>query len=100
MRLTLNKEDINILMTLTKDDHLELHTKLQQQMQSHMNKDISKKQNSIQLATKSREDAAQNKILNAINLLRIESKDITTYSIAKVSGCSYNTVKKYYKAKQ
>ena len=95
MRLTLNKKDVNILMTLTKDDHLELHTKLQQQMQSHMNKDISKKQNSIQLATKSREDAAQNKILNAINLLRIENKSITTYSIAKVSGCSFNTVKKY-----
>ncbi len=51
----------------------------------------------IQEATKKREMVAKEKIQNAINLLRIESRNITAYAIAKQSGCSYNTVKKYFK---
>ena len=46
-------------------------------------------------ATKVRSEKAKDKIQNAINILRMENKSITHYSIAQCSGVSYNTVKKY-----
>ena len=46
-------------------------------------------------ATEARTAKAKEKIQNAINLLRIENKKITHYSIAKTAGVSYITVKKY-----
>ena len=96
MRLTLKIEDVEELLRLAKDKNPQLFKSLEEQLKKHLNKDISKKQSSVKLATKKREDAAKEKILNAINLLRIENKSITIYSISKVSKCSYNTVKKYY----
>jgi response regulator of citrate/malate metabolism len=46
-------------------------------------------------ATESRTKAAKEKIQNAINILRMENKKITHYSIAQCSGVSFTTVKKY-----
>ena len=46
-------------------------------------------------ATAKRTAEAKEKIQNAINLLRMENKKITHYSIAKIAGVSYVTVKKY-----
>ena len=37
------------------------------------------------------------KIQNAINLLRLQGKPINAYQIAKLSGVSYNTARKYFK---
>jgi len=48
-----------------------------------------------QKATEARTKRAKKKIDNAINILRLENKPITHYSISKVAGVSYNTVKKY-----
>jgi len=46
-------------------------------------------------ATESRIAKAKEKIQNAINLLRMENKKMTHYSIAKTAEVSYVTVKKY-----
>jgi len=46
-------------------------------------------------ATKARITKAKKKIQNAINILRMENKKLTHYSIAKTAGVSYVTVKKY-----
>jgi len=46
-------------------------------------------------ATAARTKKAKEKIQNAINILRMEDKKITYYSIAKTAGVSYSTVKKY-----
>lgn len=46
-------------------------------------------------ATEARTKAAKEKIQNAINILRMENKKITHYSIAQTSGVSFTTVKKY-----
>jgi len=51
----------------------------------------------IQTATAKRTAHAKAKIQNAINTLKLYNKRITVYQIAKESGCSYNTAKKYYK---
>jgi len=96
MRLTLNSDEVQELIQLLSTQHPRLCSKLSLQYQENICRNLSKKQSSIQEATKSRERTAKNKILNAINILRLQGKDITLYAITKESGCSYNTVKKYY----
>jgi len=39
------------------------------------------------------------KIQNAINLLKLEGKEITAYRVAKEAGVSYNTARKYLEQK-
>ena len=54
-----------------------------------------KKSNAAGAATKARTKKAKEKIQNAINILRMENKKLTHYSIAKQAEVSYLTVKKY-----
>lgn len=97
MRLTLNDDEVTKLLNIIQTIDTELYNVINTQYKADISKDKSKKQSSIKEATKKRERIAKDKIINAINLLRIENKNITAYAIAKKSGCSYNTVKKYYK---
>ena len=46
-------------------------------------------------ATKVRSNKAKYKIDTAVEILRTQRKDITRYSVAKVSGVSFSTVKRY-----
>ena len=55
----------------------------------------AKKSNSARTATMARTQKAKEKIQNAINILRMENKKLTHYSIAKQAEVSYLTVKKY-----
>ena len=48
-----------------------------------------------QRATLTRKNAVRAKIQNAINILRIEGKEITPYRVAKTAEISFNTAKKY-----
>ena len=96
MRLTLNRDEVLELMKIISSVDDTLHAKIKKQYEADISKDITKKQSSIQEATKKREHTAKAKITNAINILRMENKELTPYAISKVSGCSYNTVKKYY----
>ena len=96
MRLTLNDDEVMELMKAISKSNYPLYNKIQKQYNDDISRDITKKQSSIQEATKHRTNAAKAKMLNAINILRLESQEITVSSISKMSGCSYNTVKKYY----
>lgn len=96
MRLTLTDDEVMELMKSIAKSNYPLYSKIQKQYNDDINRDITKKQSSIQEATKSRERTAKAKILNAINILRLQGKEITPYAVTKESGCSYNTVKKYY----
>lgn len=97
MRLTLNDDEVQELMKSISKTNYKLYEKIQIQYNDDINRDITKKQSSIQEATKKRERVAKEKIINAMNILRLEDKQLTAYAIAKESGCSYNTVKKYYR---
>ena len=54
-----------------------------------------KKQETAQKALKVKVSKTKEKVQNAINLLRLQSKPINAYQVAKLSGVSYNTVRKY-----
>ncbi len=59
-----------------------------------------KKTDAAKRATAVRQKRTKEKIQNAINLLKLEGKEITAYSVAKTAGISYNTAKKYLKNAQ
>jgi len=98
VRLTLNDDEVTKLLNIIQSIDTELYNVVNTQYIADKSKDKSRKQLSIKEATRTRERIAKEKINNAINLLRLEDKPLTVYQIAKKSGCSYNTVKKYYKA--
>jgi Fic family protein len=56
-----------------------------------------KKVESAKRASKIKADRAKEKVINAINLLRLQGEEITPYKVAKITGISYNTAKKYLK---
>jgi len=58
-----------------------------------------KKTESAHRATKIRQERVKRKIQDAINILRLEGKEITPYAVAKTAGVSYNTAKKYLEGK-
>lgn len=47
------------------------------------------------IARQTKSKKTKEKILNAIALLKLEGKNLSEYAIAKTSGCSINTIKKY-----
>lgn len=94
MRLTLNDDEVLQLIKLT-STLPELQRTLKTQFEAHHSQDKSKKIQSITKARNERIRDTKEKILNAINLCRLENKPLTVYQVAKISGCSYNTVKKY-----
>ena len=78
------------------DEEKELKNKIYEKLKNAEKHFVSiNKKLATQKATKVRSDRAKDKINNAINLLQLENKAITHYSIAQTSGVSFNTVKKH-----
>jgi len=103
-RVDLSGDDLQKLVQtindFNKNQNLEIAKSLSEQISHHLNngkevKYSTKKQIAASNATKLRVQKARQRIENAVNILRMENKNITMYAVAKVSGCSINTVKKY-----
>ena len=60
-------------------------------------KDKSNKQKSMKKANDIKVKQTRAKIQNGVNLLRMENKKITSYSLGKYAEVSTNTAKKYIK---
>ena len=59
--------------------------------------DISGKVVATKKANEKKQETSRKKVENAMNMLRMENKEITAYAVAKVAGISYNTASKYLK---
>ena len=98
MRLTLSEEEVVQLVSflsveLEKEDGAqELLSKIKKQWLKPIK---PSKRNATKKATEAKKEATRNKITNAVNLMRLEGKKITPYSVAKESGVSYNSCTKY-----
>ena len=98
MKITVFGYEISINKALLEDENTPDDLKKAIEVIEHYGlkaKSTEKQKKSAERATKVRSEKAREKIENAINLLRLESKDINCNSVAVVSGCSINTVRKY-----
>lgn len=103
VRLDLSEGEFDILKKYIDFEKLEekKHIEVVQTLLEKLNKPKEieysfKKHTASEKATKARSSKAKEKMQNAINILRMENKIITHYSIAQMSGTSFNTVKKYF----
>jgi response regulator of citrate/malate metabolism len=103
IRLDLSEGEFDILKKyidfekLEEKSHIEVVKTLLEKLKKPKEIDYSfKKHSASEKATKARSSKAKEKMQNAINILRMENKTITHYSIAQMSGVSFNTVKKYF----
>lgn len=96
MRITINEEDLQgIISFLKKHNNNEYVSILESEFENNKSRDITNKQKSILEARKERTNKLKEKIENAMNLLRLENKEITAYSVSKVADISYNSARKY-----
>ena len=109
MRITIDNNQAMILIeaiskismrhyeNLTKNE-LMIFDKLSDKIEYEQKREVSpKKKKAMIEATNVRIRKAKEKIENAINILRMENRPITIYSVSKESGVSYNTASKYFK---
>jgi beta-phosphoglucomutase-like phosphatase (HAD superfamily) len=98
MRLTLTDTEAQELLEIlefARSNSDDLYIKIESQIWENQQRDISEKQRAVKKATATRSVKAKEKIENAINVLRLENKDITVYAVAKAAKVSYNTSRKY-----
>ena len=89
MRISLTKEEV---IELKKGNVVD---SLLSKIEREENKEVSEKLiNGIAKAREKRTKDTNKKIENAINILMFENKKLTTYSVAKAAGVSYNTINK------
>jgi len=95
MRITINEDEFALIVdALKKYSHTGLLQKLLKQQS--LEKERSKQQATrTTQANDAKKKASREKIQNAINLLRIENKPITLYSVAKMANISYATIKRH-----
>ena len=89
-RLDLTADEVEQLQKLEVSGSLKDKILNPKQIQSSQ-----KKKEATQTATAHRTANAKAKIQNAINTLKLYDKKITAYQVAKESGVSYSTAKKY-----
>jgi Fic family protein len=96
MRLTLTRDEIADIIVLLDIEKRQNYKDLSKKIKEQWRKPIKpSKRNATKKATEIKKQLTKDKIVNAVNLMNLEGKKITISSVAKVSGCSYNTVKKH-----
>ena len=92
-KIKLDEEQYRKLMWYLQDNNQELYEMIKENKEMvHI---YGSKVRRTQKATKAKIEKSKEKIRNAINLLKMEGKEITAYAVAKTAGISYNTAKKY-----
>lgn len=99
MRLTLSDDEIKTLMEIllitNHSNAKSLNDTITSQLLSDRNQNKDKKQKAMEKATQTREKTVRDKIYNAMNILRLENKKISVYSVSKEAGISFNSAAKY-----
>ena len=96
MRLTLENYEVASVIVALENSGLEENKELAEKIRNQFTKPIKQsKRNATKKAIEVKKQATQDKITNAVNLMRLEGEKITAYSVAKKAGISYNSAKKY-----
>ena len=96
MRLTLTDYEVASVIVALENSGQEENKELAEKVRKQMTRPIKQsKRNATKKAIEIKKQRTQDKITNAVNLMRLEGEKITAYSVAKKAGISYNSAKKY-----
>ena len=97
-RLNLTKEEHGILLDAVGDFGLtsaHMESLLRKVEAPIMIRRSTNKQRAAKRASEARSDMARKKIEAAINILRLEGRAMTVYSVSKEAGVAFQTAQKY-----
>lgn len=95
MRLTITNDEFHALQRILVQNDISLYNRINEEFQKSV---LSKTKKKIKATTKAnitKRRRSQEAVTNAVNILRLENKKITVYSVAKTAEISYNTAKRY-----
>lgn len=96
MRVTLTVNEANEIINILEKSASIKNLMLAKKIREQCNKPVSElKRNATKKATLAKQRLAKTKIQNTVNIMRLENEKMTAYKIAKKSGVSFSTVKKY-----
>ncbi|RXJ88401.1 hypothetical protein CRV01_13365 [Arcobacter sp. CECT 8983] len=95
MRITISNNEFYELQKILAQNDMSLYNRINEEFQKSIQSKTKKKIKATQKANKAKKDKSKKAVLNAVNILRLENKNITVYSVAKMAEISYNTAKKY-----
>lgn len=95
MRLTFTENEFYSILECLKKVDLNMANMLLNKKIDYGNSITPTKRNATRNATESKVLKTKEKITNSLNLMRLEGKKITAYAVAKESGVSFNSCKKY-----
>lgn len=96
MRITLDKEEVAAVVVALEASNFPLSSEIAAKIREQSMRPVHpSKQAATGKATEVRMQRAQEAIEKAVNLMRLEGRELTAYSVAKRAGVSYNTAKKY-----
>lgn len=95
MRITISNNEFNALQKILAQNDMTLYNRINEEFQKSMQSRTKKKIKATVKANNIKKKRSKEAVQNAVNILRLENKSITVYSVAKTAEISYNTAKKY-----
>ncbi|WP_417325006.1 hypothetical protein [Halarcobacter sp.] len=95
MRITISNNEFNALQKILAQNDMTLYNRINEEFQKSMQSRTKKKIKATVKANNIKKRRSKEAVQNAVNILRLENKSITVYSVAKTAEISYNTAKKY-----
>lgn len=95
MRLTITNSEFNALQEILLQNDMTLYNRINEEFEKSVLSRTSKKIKATVKANNIKKKRSKEAVVNAVNILRLENKSITVYSVAKTAEISYNTAKKY-----
>eukprot|EP01029_Cantina_marsupialis_P019268 TRINITY_DN44772_c2_g2_i2.p1 TRINITY_DN44772_c2_g2~~TRINITY_DN44772_c2_g2_i2.p1 ORF type:complete len:104 (+),score=15.16 TRINITY_DN44772_c2_g2_i2:150-461(+) len=95
MRLTITDNEFEALQKILLQNDITLYNRINEEFKKSVLSRTKKKIKATVKANNVKRKKSETAVINAINILRLENKAITIYSVAKTAEISYNTAKKY-----
>jgi len=95
MRITITEDEYEKIQAILLLNDLELHERLHEEFVKSTFSCTSKKITATKKANIIKRKKSKEAVMNAINILRLENRPITVYSVSKAASISYNTAKNY-----
>lgn len=95
MRITITNTEFNALQEILVQNDMTLYNRINEEFQKSVLSRTKKKIKATVKANSVKKRRSKEAVENAVNILRLENKAITVYSVAKTAQISYNTAKKY-----
>lgn len=95
MRITITTHEFGTIQKILAQYDSSLYNRFNEEFKKSILSCTKKKIKATTKANIAKRNKSKNAVTNAVNMLRLESKRITIYSVAKTAAISYNTAKQY-----